>query len=109
LAKGFILGIQYDTLFTDDLFFRLAKHENDMAMYLKEGMKKLGVKFRFDSVTNQQFPVFENSIVEKLAERYQFEIWEPGDQETTIRFVCSWATVKEDIDCLLKDIEIITA
>ena len=109
LAKGFILGIQFDTLFTDDLFFRLARHENDMAMYLKAGMKKLGVKFRFDSVTNQQFPVFENDIVEKLAERYQFEIWEPGEKETTIRFVCSWATVKEDIDSLLKDIEAITA
>ena len=108
LAKGFILGIQFDTLFTDDLFFRLARHENQMAMYLKKEMKKLGVKLFADSVTNQQFVVLENSVVAKLKEKYQFEIWEPGEKETVVRFVCSWATEKEWIDSLLSDIEKLT-
>ncbi len=67
-------------------------------------MKKLGVKLLCDSVTNQQFPIFENSIIEKLSEKYQFETWEPGDEETVIRFVCSWATKKEDVDQLLNDV-----
>ena len=105
LAKGFVLGIQFDTLFTDDLFFRLARHENQMALYLKEGMKKLGVKLLCDSLTNQQFPIFDNDTVKKLSEKYEFEIWEPGEKETVIRFVCSWATQKEDIDTLLNDIK----
>ena len=46
----------------------------------------------------------KNSIIEKLSEKYQFEVWEPGDQETVIRFVCSWATKKEDVDQLLSDV-----
>ena len=105
LAKGFILGIQFDTLFTDDLFFRLARHENEMAYKLKSGLQKLGVKFMFDSVTNQQFPIFTNKQVEKLYEKYEFAIWEAGEKESTVRFVCSWATKPEEVEELLKDVE----
>ena len=66
LAKGRLLGIQFDRLFTDDLFFKAAKHANAMAMKLKQGLAGCGVEFMTDSVTNQQFPIFEQNVIDVL-------------------------------------------
>lgn len=101
LAKGYILGVQYDCLFTDDLFFRLAKHENEIAQYLKEELKGLGVKFFMNSPTNQQFIILKNEVIEVLKNKFEFEVWEPGETETVIRLVTSFASKKEDVDTLI--------
>lgn len=101
LAKGYILGVQYDCLFTDDLFFRLARHENEIAGYLKEELNKLNVKFFMNSPTNQQFIYLPNNVIEKLAEKFEFELWEPGDDESVIRLVTSFASKREDVDSLI--------
>jgi len=99
LAKGRLLGIQFKTLFTDDLFFRAAEHANACAMKLKRGFEKAGVKFFVDSVTNQQFPVFTEEEITELAKVCLFERNEQiSETECAIRFCTSWATREEYID-----------
>jgi threonine aldolase len=96
LAKGRLLGIQFLELFKDDLYFDLAKHANDMANILKEGIKKAGYGFLIDSPSNQIFPILPNKLIEKLLKDFSFYVWEKVDEENSaIRLVTSWATNKE--------------
>lgn len=104
MAKGFILGVQYDCLFTNDLFFKLARHENEVAEYLVRKLKELGVRFFMDSPTNQQFIYLKNEAVEELKKNYGFEVWEAGEEETVIRFVTSFASRFSDVDQLVSDL-----
>lgn len=102
LAKGRMLGIQFDTLFTDDLYFKLAKNAIDNAIYLKEELAKKGYKFFIDSPTNQTFVILDNEKVTELQKTVSFSLWEPyDDKKTVVRFATSWATKKEDVDFLL--------
>lgn len=105
LAKGYLIGLQFEALFADDLFFKLAAHANKMALALKAGLKRLNVEFAYDSPTNQQFIVLENRIVQELLEKYDFEIWEEGEEKTTIRLVTSWATKQEAVADFINDLE----
>ncbi len=98
LAKGRLLGIQFDTLFTDDLYFRISKHAIDMAEKLKEVLREAGCAFYLDSPTNQQFVVLDNQRMEQLQKEVVFSTAGPFDETHTIaRFVTSWATREEDI------------
>ena len=102
LAKGRMLGIQFDTLFSDDLYFKLAKNAIDNAIYLKEELAKKGYKFFIDSPTNQTFVILDNEKVTELQKTVSFSLWEPyDDKKTVVRFATSWATKKEDVDFLL--------
>ena len=101
LAKGRVLGIQFDTLFTDDLYLRISRHAIDMAERLKEVLREAGCTFFLESPTNQQFVVLENGQLEKLKQEVVFSVWEALDETHTIaRFVTSWATKPEDIEKL---------
>ncbi len=73
LAKGRLLGIQFEELFRDDLYFELAKHANKMALMLKAAIVDEGYKFLTESFTNQQFPILPNNLIEKLSEKYSFK------------------------------------
>jgi len=96
LAKGRVIGIQFLELFKDDIYFKLAKHANDMAEILKIGISNCGYKFLINSTTNQIFPIFPNEMIAKLEENYSFFIWQKIDEDNSaIRLVTSWAT-KED-------------
>jgi threonine aldolase len=98
LAKGRLLGIQFEELFTDNLFFELANHANEMADILREGLKKANCKFLVDSPTNQIFPILENKQIEKLQEKFKFYFWEKvDDNHSAVRLVTSWATKKEAV------------
>lgn len=102
LAKGRMLGIQFDTLFTNDLYLKLAKNAMDNAVYLKAELAKKGYKFFINSPTNQTFVILENSKVKELQKAVSFSIWEKyDDTNTVVRFATSWATKKEDVDFLL--------
>lgn len=102
LAKGRLLGIQFGALFTDDLYFRIARHAVEMAMLLKEGFRKKGFALYLDSPTNQQFIVLPNEVMDKLAQSASFEVWGTrGTTHTTVRFVTSWATRREDVEALI--------
>jgi len=106
LAKGRLLGIQFQALLKDGLFFELSKHANAMAYRLRDGVAALGYPFPVASPSNQQFPVMPNRVVEALqAKGYEFEIDHPVDADhTCIRLVTSWATPAEAVETFLKDL-----
>ncbi|MXP74853.1 low specificity L-threonine aldolase [Lachnospiraceae bacterium WCA-9-b2] len=106
LAKGRLLGIQFDTLFTDGLYFEIAKQADALAMRLKDAFVKKGYRLRYDSYTNQQFPILPNDHMEKLKEKYSFAFWEEVDaSHSAVRFCTSWATKEAAVDELIRDIE----
>lgn len=101
LAKGRMLGVQFDTLFSDGLYFRVARHAVEMAERLKSAFLSAGIPLAMDSPTNQQFVVLSREQYDALSREVKFEIWEPGDSGKTVcRFVTSWATTEEDISGL---------
>ncbi len=101
LAKGWLLGIQFDTLFTDDLYFRISENAIDTAEYLREVLKEKGYKFFLDSPTNQQFVIVSNDKLKELDKNVRYGFWEKYDDDhTVIRFATDWATTKEDIEKL---------
>jgi threonine aldolase len=98
LAKGRLLGIQFEELFKDDLYFEIGRHANKMAILLKDAIKESGYEFLTDSSTNQQFPIFPNYIVDKISEKYSFNIERVIDSKNTaIRLVTSWATEESKV------------
>lgn len=103
LAKGRLLGIQFDTLFTDDLYFKLSRHAIRMAELLKQGFQERGYSFYLDSPTNQQFIILENEEMERLKKHVGFRYWEKADENhTVVRFATSWATAESQIDRLME-------
>lgn len=102
LAKGRLLGVQFDALFTDDLYYKISQHAIEMAEVLKQGLKEKGYRFFLNSPTNQQFIVLENAKMEELKKEVAFSFWEKYDEShTVVRFATSWATTKEDVKALL--------
>lgn len=103
LAKGRLNGIQFDTLFTDNLYFKAAEHAIEMAELVKNAFKSKGYKFLLDSPTNQQFIILENSKMKELSKKVKFCFWEKVDENhTAVRFATSWATTKENVELLQK-------
>ncbi len=98
LAKGRLLGAQFDALFTDDLFFRIGKHTIDMAEQLKTIIIKKGHTFFLDSPTNQQFVVLDKATIQRLREHVAFNIWEWLDSDrAVVRFATAWSTTAQDL------------
>lgn len=102
LAKGRLLGVQFDTLFTNHLYERISRHAVELAQRLKRGFIAKGYRLMIDSPTNQQFIILPNTVIDRLREHASFELWGVrGEHETPVRFVTSWATREADIDSLL--------
>lgn len=98
LAKGRLLAIQFNTLFTDDLYFEISRNAIDRAEELKNLFLKKGYEFFMDSPTNQQFVILENSKLKELQKKVKFSFWEKYDEShTVVRFATSWATTSEKI------------
>ena len=103
LAKGRLLGVQFDTLFSDDLYKRIGKHAIDLAEKLKNILHEKNYRFYLESPTNQQFIVIENIKMEELAKNVSFSFWEKYDEKhTVIRLATSWATTEKDLNELVK-------
>ena len=104
MAKGFLLGVQYETFFRDGLYEDLGRHSTALAVRLREGMKALGVPFLAESPSNQQFPILPNSVLLKLREDFHWEVIQtyPDQDKTCIRLVTSWATQPEAVEAWLK-------
>ena len=101
LAKGRLLGVQFDTLFTDDLYFKISRHAVDKAEELKQIFRDKGYEFFLESPTNQQFVIIGNNKMEKLKEKVAFGFWEKYDGEhTVVRFATSWSTTDQDMEYL---------
>ena len=98
LAKGRLIGVQFDTLFTDDLYMKISRNAIDKADKLKRLFHEKGYEFYLESPTNQQFIVLENSRMQELAQRVAFSFWEALDEDhTVVRFATSWATEDEEL------------
>lgn len=101
LAKGRLLGVQFDALFTDGLYFEISRHAIEMTERMKELFIAKGYRFFIDSPTNQQFVILRNKDMERLSSQVKFCYWEPYDeQHTVVRFACSWSTTQEDLNAL---------
>jgi len=105
LAKGFLLGINFDTLFTNDLYMELARHAARLATRLRTGLTERQIPLLVNSPTNQIFPVLPDALIEQLSHDFSYEVWGRVDEEhTCIRLVTSWATTEETIDAFLQAI-----
>ncbi|RRD40068.1 low specificity L-threonine aldolase [Leptotrichia sp. OH3620_COT-345] len=103
LAKGRLLGIQFDTLFTDGLYLKISRNAIETAEILKRGLKEKGYRFYIDSPTNQQFIILKNEKIKALEKEVIFSFWKKYDENHTIvRFVTSWSTSKKDVEKLIK-------
>ena len=106
LAKGRLLGIQFETLFKDGLYYEIAKHAVDMAMKIREAFASKGITFMENSLTNQQFPILDERQEALLNEKYASCLWaKMEDGRKAIRFCTSWATKEEAVDALVADIK----
>ena len=105
LAKGRLLGVQFDELFTDGLWFTIAGHANKLAKKLQDGIVEKGYSLLVHSPSNQIFPIFPDALVKKLAESFAFEEQgAAGEGLTCIRLVTSWATKEDAVDAFLAQI-----
>ena len=103
LAKGRLLGIQFDTLFSNNLYQNIGKHAIELAEKLKNVLHQKNYRFYLESPTNQQFIIIENTKMKELSKNVSFSFWEKYDEDhTVIRFATSWATTEKDLDELIK-------
>ncbi|MBO4825525.1 MAG: low specificity L-threonine aldolase, partial [Lachnospiraceae bacterium] len=101
LAKGRLLGVQFDALFTDDLYTKIGRYAIDMAEKLKKIFADKGYRFFLESPTNQQFVILDNKKLKELEKQVSFGFWEKySDTETVVRFATSWSTTEEDLKYL---------
>lgn len=103
LAKGRLLGVQFEALFSGDLYTRIGRHAIDLALRLREAFETRGYKAAVASPTNQQFFTLPNELIDQLkASGVGFELWGPrGKEKTTVRFVTSWSTTAEEVEALI--------
>ncbi len=101
LAKGRLLGVQFDALMADDLYLTISRHAIDMAKRLVALFKSRGYRFLLDSPTNQQFIILDNATMHRLSKNVIFSVWEPCDTDhTAVRFATSWSTTEDDLKAL---------
>ena len=105
LAKGRLLGIQFDELFKDNLYFEISKHAIHLAMKIKTACEEFKIPFAFESFTNQQFLVLTNKQVEKLEEKFVVSHIENRKDTKVIRICTSWATKEENVDLLIETLK----
>lgn len=105
LAKGWLLGLQFYTLFKDGLYFDITRKADEYAMMIRKAFAEKSVPFYIDSTTNQQFVILENKILEKLSKKYVYEYeMKIDDTHSCVRFCTSWSTTEEDVQELIRDI-----
>ena len=101
LAKGRLLGVQFDTLFTDDLYRSISRSAIQAAERLRAILREKGYRFFMETTTNQIFVILENEQMERIGEWVKFSFWEKHDERhTVVRFATSWATEMEEIEKL---------
>lgn len=108
LAKGWLLGTQFQVLFEQGLYLSSALHANRLAQKMQKAMLDLKIPMFIQTTTNQIFPILKQDIIEKLQTSYAFQVWEKLDDTTTaMRFVTSWATKEEDVDAFIEDLRML--
>lgn len=105
LAKGRLLGLQFDTLFTQGLYYKIALHAVGLAKKIRDAFEEKGIPLYFDSPTNQQFPILTDEQMEYFSEDFAFSYWCKAGDRHAVRFCTSWATKEEDVDKLIAKIK----
>ena len=106
LAKGRLLGIQFLTLFKNNLYFELAERANHSAQKIAQALKNKGYNFLSQPQTNQLFPILPNKLITELHKKYEFYVWKKiNETKSVVRIICSWATKKEDVDAFISDLK----
>ena len=106
LAKGRLLGIQFQELFRDGLYFELAEKANRQAMKIKTALKESGFDFLAETYTNQIFPILNNDQIELLSSDFDFYVWKKlADNRVAIRLITSWATPDEMVNKFITKIK----
>lgn len=102
LAKGRLLGVQFDTLFEGNLYVEMGRHADHLAMKLKNGLKEKGYHFYIDSITNQQFVIVDNEKLQEIEKNFGVNYEKRLDENHMVIRICtSWATKEENVDKLL--------
>jgi threonine aldolase len=106
LAKGRLLGVQFECLMKDGLYFDLGRRAVAEAMRLRAAFQAKGFPLRYDSPSNQQYPIFPDEALTKLEEKYAFSFWEKTDENhTAVRVCTSWHTTPDQVDALIADLQ----
>ena len=106
LAKGRLLGIQFEALFENGLYFEISKHAINCAKRIHDVFADYGYEFLSDSKTNQQFPIISDSELEILSKDFTYDYWCPmGNGKSAVRFCSSWATTEENLNALEKAVK----
>lgn len=106
LAKGYLLGIQFETMFKENLYFELSDTAIEMAKYLRDKLNEMGIRLAFEQESNLVFPILSEDLAHDLASDFMFEIMDKVAENSRItRFVTRYSTTKEDIDALARKIE----
>lgn len=106
LAKGWLLGAQFETLLENDLYFEISRHANRLADQIRAVLAKKGFPLMVESKTNQIFVILPDSALEKLGKDFTFAYWNRVDKNhSAVRFCTSWATKQENVDMLCAAIE----
>ena len=103
LAKGWLLGLQFEVMFEDGLYYQAASRANAMADQIRQTLTDLGYPLVVDCTTNQVFTTMPDEILNQLSRDFMFTEWTRVDAtHRTIRFCTSWATTQESVDALCK-------
>lgn len=106
MAKGFLLGIQFEVLFQDDLYYELGRHSNRMAEKIADTLSRCGYPFYAPVCSNQLFPILPNHLIQELSKRFIFSVEKRMDDEkSAVRFVTSWATTEQKVEELCSFLE----
>lgn len=101
LAKGWLLGLQFETLLENDLYFEIARHADRMADQIRQTLRELGCELLIGGVTNQIFPILPDAVLAELQKGFTFTEQERVDEShRAVRFCTSWATKQEHVDAL---------
>ncbi len=105
LAKGWLLGLQFEALLQEGRYLAIAGHAQRLAMQIRDALRAMGIPFLIESPTNQQFPILPDKVIEALSDRYAFSFQEKVDgTHTAVRICTSWATREEDVLALIRDL-----
>lgn len=106
LAKGWLLGLQYEALMEDGLYLKISAHADKMADKLRSTLNELGYPMLVDGVTNQVFPILPDTLLEALKDEFTFSEQLRVDAEhRAVRFCTSWATTEEAISALCETLK----
>ena len=106
LAKGRLLGVQFDALMADNLYFDIAAHAVRLADKIRQTLNELGIAYLVPGITNQIFPIFPDTLLEELAKDFCFtEMERVSDTHRAVRFCTSWATSEENVEKLCRTLK----